>query len=114
MKRIGVLTSGGDSPGMNAAVRAVVRTAIYHEREVYGIERGYRGMIDGAIKPMNARSVSNIINRGGTILHSARCPEFKTPEGRQKAAASLAEHGIEGIVVVGGRWILSRGAGPPR
>jgi 6-phosphofructokinase 1 len=102
MKRIGVLTSGGDSPGMNAAIRAVVRTGVYHGLEVFGIERGYRGMIDGMIAPMNARSVSGIINRGGTILRSARCMEFKEPEGRKKSVEQLTKHGIEGIVVIGG------------
>jgi 6-phosphofructokinase 1 len=102
MKRIGVLTSGGDSPAMNAAVRAVVRAAICHGVEVYGIKRGYKGMIDGQIEPLNARSVSGIINRGGTILFSARCKEFMEPEGRIKAAEQLARFGIEGIVVIGG------------
>lgn len=102
MKRIGVLTSGGDSPGMNAALRAVVRTAIYNELEVFGIDRGYQGMIDGHIGQMNARSVSGIINRGGTILHTARCRPFFEPEGRAEAAAQLGKHGIEGLVIIGG------------
>lgn len=102
MKRIGVLTSGGDSPGMNAAIRAVVRSAVYHGAEVFGIERGYSGLISGQIKPMGARSVSGIINRGGTILRTARCSEFREPEGRVKAAAQLHGHGIEGLVVIGG------------
>lgn len=102
MKRIGVLSSGGDSPGMNAAIRAVVRTAIYHDLEVFGIERGYQGLIDGAIAKMDARSVSGIIARGGTILKTARCKPFFEPEGRAEAAKQLAVHGIEGLVVIGG------------
>jgi 6-phosphofructokinase 1 len=102
MKRIGVMTSGGDSPGMNAAVRAVVRTAVYNDVEVYGIERGYQGMIDGLIKPMSARDVSGIINHGGTILRTARCMAFHQPEGRAQAADNLRAHGIEGLVVIGG------------
>jgi len=102
MKRIAVLTSGGDSPGMNAGLRAVVRTAIYNGLEVFGVKRGYQGMIDDAIIPMDARSVSGIINRGGTILHSARCLEFMEPAGRAKAAENLRKHGIEGVVVIGG------------
>jgi 6-phosphofructokinase 1 len=102
MKRIGVLTSGGDAPGMNAAVRAVVRTAVYHGLEVFGIERGYKGMIDGAIRPLGPRDVSGIIGRGGTMLYAARCPEFQEQPGRALAAAQLAKLGIEGIVVIGG------------
>ena len=102
MKRIGVLTSGGDSPGMNAAVRAVVRTGVAKGLEVFGIRHGYQGMIDGEIDPMDARSVSGIINRGGTILHTARCMEFMEAEGRVRAAEQLARHGIEGLVVIGG------------
>ncbi len=102
MKRIAVLTSGGDSPGMNAGLRAVVRTAIYNGLEVFGVKRGYQGMIDDKIIPMDARSVSGIINRGGTILHSARCKAFREPEGRAQAAENLRKHGIEGVVVIGG------------
>lgn len=102
MKRIGVLTSGGDSPGMNAAVRAVVRTGVAKGLEVFGIRHGYQGMIDGEIAPMDARSVSGIINRGGTILHTARCMAFMEPGGRVRAAEQLARHGIEGLVVIGG------------
>lgn len=102
MKRIGVLTSGGDSPGMNAGIRAVVRASIHHGLEVVGIHRGYHGMIEGQFEPLSARSVSGILNRGGTILHSARCMEFMAPEGRAKAAAQLRQHGIEGVVVIGG------------
>jgi len=102
MKRIGVLTSGGDSPGMNAAVRAVVRAGVANGLEVFGVERGYQGMIEGAIRPLDARSVSGIVNRGGTILKTARSKAFLEPEGRVKAAEQLAAHGIEGLVVVGG------------
>ncbi|HOZ45154.1 MAG TPA: 6-phosphofructokinase [Candidatus Hydrogenedentes bacterium] len=102
MKRIGVLTSGGDSPAMNAAIRAVVRTGVYHGLEVFGIERGYQGLIDGAIHPMGARTVSGIVNRGGTILRSARCKAFYEPEGRATAAKQLENYGIEGLVVIGG------------
>ena len=102
MERIGVLTSGGDAPGMNAAIRAVVRTAAYHGLEVFGIEHGYQGMIDGIIAPLGPRDVSNIISRGGTILRTARCKVFFEPEGRAKAAEQLHEHNIEGIVVIGG------------
>ncbi|GMW01023.1 MAG: ATP-dependent 6-phosphofructokinase [Candidatus Hydrogenedentota bacterium] len=102
MKRIGVLTSGGDSPGMNAAVRAVVRTAAAHQVDVFGIERGYQGMMEGAITPMGPRSVSGIINRGGTILGTARCQAFFDPAGRAVAAEQLHKHGIEGLVVIGG------------
>lgn len=102
IKRIGVLTSGGDSPGMNAAIRAVVRTGIYHGLEVFGIYKGYSGMIQGLIEPLGSRSVSNIIQRGGTILKTARSEEFKTPEGRQKAYDNLVKFGIDGLVVIGG------------
>lgn len=102
MKRIAILTSGGDSPGMNAAIRAVVRTAIYDEKEIYGIRRGYAGMMDGDIFPMKAQDVSNIIQRGGTVLKTARCPEFMTVEGRRKAADQLRKLQIEGLVIVGG------------
>jgi 6-phosphofructokinase 1 len=82
--KIGVMTSGGDSPGMNACIRAVVRTGIYHKLEVFGITRGYSGLIDNDIHKMESRSVANIIQRGGTILKTARCKEFLTPEGRKK------------------------------
>jgi len=102
IKRIGVLTSGGDAPGMNAAIRAVVRTGIYNGLEVYGIHKGYNGLIQGLIEPMGSRSVSNIIQRGGTILKTARSEEFKTPEGRQKAYDNLVSHGIDALVVIGG------------
>jgi len=102
MKKIGVFTSGGDSPGMNACIRAVVRTAIFHKIEVYGIKRGYEGMIEGDIHHMNSKSVANIIQRGGTILKTARSKEFMTAEGRKKAAENLQKHGIEGLVCIGG------------
>ena len=102
MKRIGVLTSGGDSPGMNAAVRAVVRKAIFHEMEVYGIYHGYQGLINGDIRRLELGSVGDIIHRGGTMLHTARCPEFKTEEGQLKAIEQLNKVGIEGIVIIGG------------
>lgn len=102
MKRIGVLTSGGDSPGMNAGIRAVVRTAIHSGLEVFGIKRGYQGLIDGDVTPMDARSVSGLVGRGGTVLFSARCKPFYEPEGRAAAAECLAKHQIEGLVVIGG------------
>ncbi|BFG69720.1 6-phosphofructokinase [Sediminibacterium sp. KACHI17] len=100
--KIGVLTSGGDSPGMNAAVRAVVRTGIYHGMEVYGIMRGYSGMIEDDIFQMDSRSVANIIQRGGTILKTARSKEFFEKEGRQKAYENLKKRGINGLVIIGG------------
>jgi 6-phosphofructokinase 1 len=100
--KIGVLCSGGDSPGMNAAIRAVVRTGIYHGLEVYGIMRGYSGMVEDDIIKMESRSVANIIQRGGTILKTARCKEFYTPEGRQIAYNNLKKKGINGLVVLGG------------
>ena len=102
VSRIGVLTSGGDSPGMNAAVRAVVRTGIYHGLDVFGIMRGYQGLMEDDIYKMEGRSVANIIQRGGTILKTARCKEFYTPEGRKKAYDILKQRGIEGLVVIGG------------
>lgn len=102
MKKIGVLTSGGDAPGMNAAIRSVVRKCIYHDIEVYGIYYGYQGLIDGNIEKMEIGSVGDIIQRGGTTLYTARCEEFKTPEGRQKGIDQLEKHGIEGLVVIGG------------
>lgn len=102
IKKIGVLTSGGDSPGMNAAIRAVVRTAIYHKIEVYGILHGYAGMLTNDIIKMDTKSVANIIQRGGTILKTARCMEFMEPEGRKKAYENIKKHGIEGLVIIGG------------
>ncbi len=100
--KIGVLTSGGDSPGMNACVRAVVRTGIYHGLEVYGIMRGYSGMVEDDIVRMESRSVANIIQRGGTILKTSRCKEFFEPEGRKTAYNNLKKHGINGLVIIGG------------
>ncbi|MDQ3072918.1 MAG: 6-phosphofructokinase [Bacteroidota bacterium] len=102
MHRIAVLTSGGDAPGMNACIRAVVRTALYNKIEVFGVERGYQGLIAGNIRQLDSHSVSNIIQRGGTILKTARCAEFHTAEGRKKAHASLVAHDIDGLVVIGG------------
>ena len=100
--KIGVLTSGGDSPGMNACIRAVVRTSRYHGLDVYGIVRGYQGMIDSDINEMDSRSVANIIQRGGTILKTARCMEFYEPQGRAKAYENLKKIGIDGLVIIGG------------
>ncbi|WP_422122967.1 6-phosphofructokinase [Planococcus sp. X10-3] len=102
MKRIGVLTSGGDSPGMNAAVRAVVRKAIFHGVEVFGIYYGYQGLLNGNIQKLEAGDVGDIIQRGGTKLYSARCEEFKAEEGQLRAIEQLKKHGIEGLVVIGG------------
>ena len=101
IKTIGVLTSGGDAPGMNAAIRAVVRTAIARGIKVKGIKKGYQGLLNEEIIDMEARNVSDIIQRGGTILGTARCLEFKTPEGQQKGAEICKKHGIDGIVVIG-------------
>lgn len=102
MKTIAVLTSGGDAPGMNAAVRAVVRTAISLGMTVKGVRRGYNGLIEGDIVDLDVRSVSDIIHRGGTVLYTARSPKFKTEEGMQQAIENCKKHGIEGIVVIGG------------
>lgn len=102
MKKIGVLTSGGDAPGMNAAVRAVVRKGIYHNLEVYGVYGGYSGLISGNIKKLELGSVGDIIHRGGTMLYSARCEEFRTDEGQQQGIERLREFGIDGLVVIGG------------
>ncbi|RYF88238.1 MAG: 6-phosphofructokinase [Chitinophagaceae bacterium] len=102
IKKIGILSSGGDSPGMNAAIRAVVRTGIYHGLEVYGIMRGYSGMVEDDIVKMESRSVANIIQRGGTILKTARCKEFFEPEGRKTAYENLKKRGIDGLVILGG------------
>ncbi len=102
VSKIGVLCSGGDSPGMNAAIRAVVRTAIHNGLEVSGIMRGYSGMIEDDIIPMESRSVANIIQRGGTILKTARCKEFFEKEGRKKAYDNLVKRGIDGLVILGG------------
>lgn len=102
MKRIGVLTSGGDSPGMNAAIRAVVRKGIYHGIEVAGIYQGYQGLIEGKIETLEAGDVGDIIQRGGTKLYSARCESFKMEEGQLKAIEQMKKHGLEGLVVIGG------------
>ncbi len=102
IKNIGILTSGGDSPGMNAAIRAVVRTGIYHELDLFGIRRGYQGMIEGDIFKMQTTDVSNIIQRGGTILKTARSKEFMTDEGMKKAFTQLKKHNIEALVLIGG------------
>ncbi len=102
MKKIAVYTSGGDSPGMNACIRAAVRTAIYNNIEIVGIERGYSGMINNDFVPLNARSVSNIIQRGGTILKTARSKEFMTAEGRKQAFDNLQQNGVEGLICIGG------------
>jgi 6-phosphofructokinase 1 len=100
--KIGVLSSGGDAPGMNAAIRAVVRTGIYYGLEVFGIMRGFQGMIENDIVPMHSRSVANIIQRGGTILKTARCKDFFEPAGRKKAYEHLKALGINGLVIIGG------------
>jgi len=107
IKRIGVLTSGGDSPGMNAAIRSVVRTSAFHGLECTAIYRGYQGLIDGDFKEFNARSVNNIIHKGGTILKSARCEDFRTPEGRKKAYDNIQKAGIDALVVIGGNGSLT-------
>lgn len=102
IKKIGVLTSGGDSPGMNAAIRSVVRTCAFHNIGCVGVYRGYQGMIEGDFVEMGPRSVNNIVNKGGTILKSARSMEFKTPEGRKKAYENLVKAGVDALVVIGG------------
>ncbi len=102
MKRIGLLTSGGDAPGMNAAIRAVVRSGIYFGMEMFGIERGYAGLMEDTVIPMEMRSVSNIVQFGGTKLRTARCMEMLTVAGQKKAVETLEKHGIDGLVVIGG------------
>ncbi|HAE68134.1 MULTISPECIES: 6-phosphofructokinase [Sphingobacterium] len=102
IKKIAVLTSGGDAPGMNAGIRAVVRAGIYNNLEVFGVRRGYDGLVNGEIIPMDAKSVANIIQRGGTILKTARSEAFKTIEGRKQAYENLRSHGIDAMVVIGG------------
>ncbi|MGK0309123.1 MAG: 6-phosphofructokinase 1, partial [Urechidicola sp.] len=102
IKKIAVLTSGGDSPGMNAAIRSVVRTCAYHHIDCVGVYRGYEGLMEGDFESFDARSVKSIINKGGTILKSARSLEFKTKEGRQKAFDKLQEEKVNGLVVIGG------------
>ncbi|OEF95582.1 6-phosphofructokinase [Desulfuribacillus alkaliarsenatis] len=102
MNRIAVLTSGGDAPGMNAAIRAVVRKSIYHQIDIYGIYRGYQGLIEDDIKELKVHSVADIIQRGGTVLSTARSEEFRSKEGQQKAIKNLSNRGIEGLIVIGG------------
>jgi 6-phosphofructokinase 1 len=109
MKRIAVMTSGGDAPGMNAAIRAVVRTAIAENREVFGIRQAYAGLLAGDFEPLSSREVSGILQRGGTILQTARNEEFKTKQGQRKALRRLNEHNIEGMIIIGGDGSL-RGA----
>lgn len=109
MKRIGVLTSGGDSPGMNAAIRAVVRAALYNRMEVFGIERGFEGLIDGDIRQLESASVSDIMQRGGTVLRTARSERFLTQEGFKRAIGMLESFEIEGVVVIGGDGSLHGG-----
>ena len=107
IKKIGVLTSGGDAPGMNAAIRAVVRAGFYYNLEVYGIYRGYEGMINDDIRKLDSRSIAHVLERGGTFLKSARSLEFRTPEGRKKAYDNLKSHGIDALVVIGGDGSLT-------
>jgi len=102
MKRIAVLTSGGDSPGMNAAIRAVVRSAVFHDIDVLGVFKGYQGLVEGDFKKLHVRSVAKILGRGGTILKSARCEEFMTEGGRAKAIENLRNNNVDGLVVIGG------------
>lgn len=110
LKSIAVMTSGGDSPGMNAAARAVVRTALYEGVRVFGINNGYKGMLADDIVELQRRSVSDLIQRGGTFLGTARCKEFKTEEGRRKGLENLQKHGIEGLVIIGGDGSLTGGS----
>lgn len=109
MNRIAVLTSGGDAPGMNACIRAVVRTALNNKIDIYGVERGYAGLVKGEIRRLESRSVSDMIHKGGTFLNTARCPEFKDIEAQRDAVEALSAYGIEGLVVIGGDGTL-RGA----
>ena len=102
IRKIGILTSGGDAPGMNAAIRAVVRTGIYNGLEVYGVNKGYNGLINGDIVRMDARSVGEILQKGGTILQTARCLEFKEAEGQIKGVETAKKFGLDGLIVVGG------------
>jgi 6-phosphofructokinase 1 len=110
MKRIALITSGGDAPGMNAAIRAVVREAIAHNLEVFGIRRGYKGLLDGEICPLDRSFVSGIINKGGTVLRTGRCPQTRTPQGMAKVVGILKVHGIEGLVIIGGDGSLAAGS----
>ena len=107
IKKIGVLTSGGDAPGMNAAIRAAVRSGFYYGLEMYGIYRGYEGMIQNDIKKLDSKNITHVLERGGTFLKSARSEEFRTPEGRKKAYENLKSHGIDGLVVIGGDGSLT-------
>ncbi|MCS7035868.1 MAG: 6-phosphofructokinase [Saprospiraceae bacterium] len=107
IKRVAVFTSGGDAPGMNAAIRAVVRNALHNDLHIFGIQRGYQGMIDGQIRRLETSDVSNIIHRGGTVLKTARCPEFLTPEGRKRAYENLIYNDIDALVAIGGNGTLS-------
>lgn len=107
IKKIGVLTSGGDAPGMNAAIRAVARAGFYYNLEMYGIYRGYEGMINDDIKKLESKNIAHVLERGGTFLKSARSAEFRTPEGRQKAYDNLKKHGIDALVVIGGDGSLT-------
>lgn len=107
MKKIAVMTSGGDCPGMNAAIRSVVRTGLANGIEVFGIEQGYKGLIEGRINKLTSRDVSNTIQRGGTFLRSARCMEFKTEAGQQQGIEQLEKHGIDGLIVIGGDGSLT-------
>ena len=106
IKTIGILTSGGDAPGMNACIRAVTRTAIFKGMKVYGIYRGYEGLIKGEVEELTTESVSNTIQRGGTILKTARCKAFMTPEGREKGYETLKQFGIDALIVIGGNGSL--------
>lgn len=109
LKCIGVITSGGDSPGMNAAARAVVRTALYEGVEVWGVNNGYKGLLEEDLRKLESRSVGDIIQRGGTFLGTARCPEFETEAGRKQCLLNLKKHGIEGLVIIGGDGSLTGG-----
>lgn len=109
IKKIAVLTSGGDSPGMNAAIRAVVRSCVYYRIDCVGVYRGYQGLIEGDFKEMSARSVNNIINKGGTILKSARSEEFRTKEGRKKAYQHIVDHEIDALILIGGDGTFTGG-----
>src|SRR5437764_14845927 len=109
MRRIAVLTSGGDAPGMNAALRAVVRVGVSGGLEVIGVRQGYTGLIEGKLQPLGPRDVASIIHVGGTMLGSARCAEFRTPEGRKCAMQVLEQNRVEGLVVIGGNGSISGG-----
>ncbi len=110
MKKLGIMTSGGDAPGMNACIRAAVRAAIAEGAEIFGVRRGYTGLISGEILPLDRRFIANIVHQGGTVLGTSRCPEFRTREGRARAAASLEREGIEGLILLGGDGTFRGGA----